>query len=191
MAYEIGTARHVLHPARDDDVGRAGQHRLRREVHRLLRRAALAVHGGARHVVGKPGGEPRGAGDVAGLRPDGVDAAEDHVLDGGGIDARAGHQRGQHGRAEVGGMHPGQPAAAPGYGGADGFHDVGLHQIEATKRLLGKLDFCQRWARRRPSRPRCSMPPARFGDREALIDGERPVDVRRPGRRRAAQRRRR
>ena len=43
----------------------------------------------ARHVLGQARREPAGARDVAGLRADRVDAAEDHVLDGAGIDARA------------------------------------------------------------------------------------------------------
>ena len=42
---------------------------------------------------GQPGGEPAGAGDVAGLRADGVDAAEDDVLDRAGVDAGAVDQR--------------------------------------------------------------------------------------------------
>ena len=46
---------HVLHAAGDDEVVRAAHHRLRGEVHGLLRRAALAVDGGARHLVGEPG----------------------------------------------------------------------------------------------------------------------------------------
>ena len=161
---------HVLHPARDDDVGRACQHRLRREVHRLLRRAALPVHGGARHVVGQPGGEPRGAGDVAGLRPDGVDAAEDHVLDGGGIDARAGHQRGEHGRAQVGGMHPGETRRR-----------AGLPGCGRLPRCRPPPDGDYQALARQTRLPRVGTPTtipaallhaaARFGDREALIDG--------------------
>jgi len=61
--------------------------------------------------------------------------AEDHVFYGRGIDAGAGHERGQHGCAQVGGMHPGETAASPGHGGADGFRDVGFHHAQATKRF--------------------------------------------------------
>ena len=43
---------HVLHAARDDEVARARHHRLGGEVHRLLRRPALAVDRRARHFVG-------------------------------------------------------------------------------------------------------------------------------------------
>ena len=41
------------------------------------------------HVVGQPGHQPRRARDVAGLRADGVAAAEDHVVDGARVDAGA------------------------------------------------------------------------------------------------------
>ena len=55
--------------------------RLGGEVHGLLGRAALAVDGRAGHVLGQAGGEPAGAGDVAGLGADRVDVAEDDVVD--------------------------------------------------------------------------------------------------------------
>ena len=103
---------HVLHAAGDDQVGGAAHHGLGGEVHGLLRRAALAVDGGAGHLVGQAGGEPAGAGDVAGLRADRVDAAEDHVLDRGRIDAGALDQRLERVRAEVGRVHLAQAAAA-------------------------------------------------------------------------------
>jgi hypothetical protein len=83
---------HVLHPGGDHQVLRAGQHALRREVQRLLRRAAGPGDGHAGHALGQAGREPGGARDVAGLRPDLADAAHDHVLDGGGVDPGAGDQ---------------------------------------------------------------------------------------------------
>ena len=76
--------RHVLQPAGDDEVLGAGHDALRGEVHGLLRGAALPVDGHAGHVVGQPGHQPGGAGDVAGLRADGVAAAHHHVVDGAG-----------------------------------------------------------------------------------------------------------
>jgi hypothetical protein len=118
--------RHVLHAARHDQVGRPGQDGLRGEVHGLLRGAALPVDGDAGDLLGEAGGEPAGAGDVAGLRADGVDAAEHDVLDGGRVDLRPVHEGGEDVRAEVGGVHPGEPAAAPPDGGADGVDDVCL-----------------------------------------------------------------
>jgi hypothetical protein len=60
---------HALHAAGDDQVAGAAQHRLRGEVRRLLRRAALAVDRGAGHLVGQARREPAGARDVAGLGP--------------------------------------------------------------------------------------------------------------------------
>ena len=50
-------------------------------MHGLLGRAALPVDRRARDLVGQAGGEPARARDVAGLRADRVDAAEDDVLD--------------------------------------------------------------------------------------------------------------
>ena len=89
IAAEIGIARHVLQAAGDDEVLGAGHDALRGEVHGLLRGAALPVDGHAGHVVGQPGDQPGGAGDVAGLRADGVAAAHDHVVDGARVDAGA------------------------------------------------------------------------------------------------------
>ena len=64
----------------------SGDHTGGGEVHGLLAGTALAVHGGARHLVAVPGHEPAGAGDVAGLRPDRVHAAEHDVVHGDGVD---------------------------------------------------------------------------------------------------------
>jgi hypothetical protein len=50
-------------------------------VHRLLRRAALAVDGDTGDVVGQSGHEPCRTRDVAGLGTDRVATAHDHVLD--------------------------------------------------------------------------------------------------------------
>ena len=50
-------------------------HRLGGEVDGLLGRAALAIDGGARNGVGKPGGQRGVAADVHGLLADGHRAA--------------------------------------------------------------------------------------------------------------------
>ncbi len=92
----------------------------------LLRGAALAVDRHTGHLFGQSGGQPAGAGDVPGLRADGVEAAEDDVLDGGRVDTGALHQRGQRVRAEVGRVDGGQSAATPSDRGAHRFDDVGL-----------------------------------------------------------------
>ncbi len=75
----------------------------------LLRGPALAVDGGPGHLFGQPGRQPAGAGDVAGLGPDGVHAAEVHVLDGEGVDVVALDEGGQDVGAEIGGMDLGKP----------------------------------------------------------------------------------
>ena len=89
-----------------------------------------------------------------------------------GVDARAGHERGQRGRAQVGGMHPGQPAAAPGDRGADGFHDVRFHRFAQPYQALARQADCA-WVSLPTTIPAALVHAAgRFGDREALIDGD-------------------
>src|SRR6266511_2419009 len=95
----------------DHQVVGAGEHALRGEVERLLRGAALAVDGGARHLLGQAGRQPRGARDVEALRPDLVDTAEDHVLDRSRVRTGALHQHLEHVRRQIGGMHAGESAA--------------------------------------------------------------------------------
>jgi len=50
----IGNHGHVLHTGGHDEVLRTGQHALRREVHGLLGRTALAVDGHAGTLCGRP-----------------------------------------------------------------------------------------------------------------------------------------
>ncbi len=64
------------------------------------------VHTG--YLFGKPGGEPGVAGDVAGLRADGVQAAHDRVLDGAGVDVDPVEDAAERQRAQVDGMDLGQ-----------------------------------------------------------------------------------
>ena len=120
---------HVLHAAGDHEVLGAGHDALGGEVHRLLGRAALPVDGHAGHVVGQPGDQPRGAGDVAGLGADRVAAAEDHVVDGARVDAGAGHQRADRVGGEVGGVDAGERAAALADRRADRVDDEGLRSL--------------------------------------------------------------
>src|SRR5215207_7161771 len=51
------------------------------ELHRLLRRPALPVDRGRRHLLGQPRGQPGVAGHVHRLLPDLGHAAHDHVVD--------------------------------------------------------------------------------------------------------------
>ena len=89
IAAEIGIADMFCTPPATTRSWVPGHHALGREVHRLLGGAALPVDGHAGHVVGQPGHQPGGAGDVAGLGADGVAAAHDHVVDGRRVDAGA------------------------------------------------------------------------------------------------------
>ena len=121
-----GDLRHLLDAPGDDDVHRPRQHGLGREVDGLLGGAALAVDGGARHVLGQAGREPAGAGDVAGLPADRVDVAEHDVLDRRGVDPRPLDERRERVRPEIGGVHLREPPAAPPDGAAHCVDDVGL-----------------------------------------------------------------
>jgi hypothetical protein len=77
-------------------------------------------------VVWQIGGQPCGPRDVAGLRADRVDAAEDHVLDGRWVDRRSFDESTQGGGAEVGRVHLSETAAASSDRGANGIDDEGL-----------------------------------------------------------------
>jgi hypothetical protein len=125
-----GDEAHALYAAGDDQVAGAAQHRLRREVRGLLRRAALAVDRRAGHLVGETRRQPAGASDVAGLGPDRVDAAEDDVLDGVRIDARARDERREHVRAEIGRMHQAQAALLPPDRRPHGIDDVRFSHLD-------------------------------------------------------------
>ena len=92
----------------------------------LLGGAALAVDRDTRHGFGQAGSECRGAGDVAGLRADVVQAAEDDVVDGGGVDVVSTDDGLDDMGGHVGGMFGGESAVALADGGADSVNDVGL-----------------------------------------------------------------
>jgi hypothetical protein len=92
----------------------------------LLGRAALPVDGDALHFLGQPGGQPRGPGDVARLRADRIDAAEDDVVDGQRIKSGPREQGGDHVAAEVGRVRPGKCTTAPAGRRAHRVDDVGL-----------------------------------------------------------------
>ena len=123
---------HVLHAAGDDEVLGPAHHALRGEVQRLLRRTALAVQRHAGHLLRQSGGQPAGPGDVAGLRPDHVDAAEDDVLDLRRVDARTLDERLEHMRAQVSGVRLGQTTVAAADGGADCFDEIRLGHCEVS-----------------------------------------------------------
>ncbi len=121
---------HALHPAGDDEVGGSAEHCLRGEMDGLLRGPALPVDGDARYFLRQPGREPGCPGDVTGLRPDRVDAAEDDVVDGCRVDAGAGDQRGEDVSAEIGRMGSGETAAAPADRCPDRVNDECIGHVE-------------------------------------------------------------
>lgn len=126
VAKAIGICDMFCTPCGDDEVLCPGQHGLRREVHGLLRGAALPVHRHPRHLLGQPRRQPAGPRDVPGLRPHGVEAAEDDVLDGGRVDPGPRDQLLQHVRAEIGRVDRAQSSPASPDGRTDRFDDVGL-----------------------------------------------------------------
>ena len=75
---------------------------------------------------GQPGGEHGAAADVERLVAHLRDAAPEHVVDDGRVDARALGQRLQDVAGEVDRVHGGQRAPSPPDGRADGFDDDGI-----------------------------------------------------------------
>ncbi|MNM71588.1 hypothetical protein D3C81_832570 [compost metagenome] len=127
---------HGLHAPGDHHVLGAAHHRLRSKVHGLLGRTALAVDGGTGDLLGEPGSQPAGAGDVAGQRADGVDATENHVVVVVFGDAVTLDQRTQHMGAQVGGVNLAQAALAPPGGRAQGVDDIGFrHGLPQQDRI--------------------------------------------------------
>lgn len=74
----------------------------------------------------------------AGLRPDGVEAAEDDVVDGGRVDPGAGDEGLQHMGAEVRRVDGREPAPSAPHGCADRFDDVGLGHGDSSGRSVGR-----------------------------------------------------
>jgi len=95
----------------------------------LLGRTALAVDGDARDRFREPGREPARASDVAGLRTERVDAAEDHVVDRDRVDPGPLDEGPDHVRAKVCRMRAGQAAVLAPDGRADRVDDEGLHHV--------------------------------------------------------------
>ena len=76
--------------------------------------------------MGQARGQPGGAGDVARLRPDGVDAPKHDVVDRERIDIGAFEQRLDRVGAQIGRVDFGQATIAPANRCADGVDDVRL-----------------------------------------------------------------
>ena len=102
-------------------------------------------------VPGTSSGSPAASQDVRAMLPacgaDRVDAAEDHVVHGGGIDAGPMHQTVEYVGAEIGRMNAREPSPAPSDRCTYGVNDVrlghgaslrlGSVEILCAKRLLG------------------------------------------------------
>ncbi len=89
IAAEIGIRLMFCIPPARIRLGGAGHDRLRPEGDRLLAGSALTVDGDSGHLLGVAGRQPGQPADVSGLTADGVDAADDRVVDGSRVDVVA------------------------------------------------------------------------------------------------------
>ena len=128
-----GDLGHGLHAADRDHILRAAHHRLGGKVQRLLRRAALAVNRRARHIHRQASGEPRGARDVARLRTDGVDAAENNVVVVFTRNHIALDQGLERMRAEIDCVDVGQTTLALAGRAAQGIDNIGFCHFHSSK----------------------------------------------------------
>ena len=116
-------AAHRLDTAGHGEVVRTGDHALRGEVHRLLRRPALPIDRRAGHRLGQPCAHPRVADHVGRLLPHLGDATADHVVDALGVDSGPRHEVVEHQPEQIGRMPARQPALALADRRADGVDD--------------------------------------------------------------------
>ena len=133
--------RHRLDAGGDHDVHGAGHHRLRGEMQRLLRRAALPVDRGAGHAFRQLRGHDGVARDVVGLLAGLHHAAHDDVFDLRGIGAGALDQRVQHGGGEIGRMPAGEASSLAAAGGACGGDDISLGHLLFSLIVLSGFDW--------------------------------------------------
>ncbi len=128
-------AAHMLDARGDHHVLRARHHRLRGEVDRLLRAAALAVDAHRGHRWRQRRRQHAIAPDVQRLLARLADAAHDDVVDRRGIHAGAlGHRRKRR-AAQVVGMPSRQPPVAAPAGGAHRRDDIGFGHDPLPARL--------------------------------------------------------
>jgi hypothetical protein len=79
-----------------------------------------------RHLNGVAGNEERHARDVTVVFAGLVGAAQDHIIDVGGVDAAASNDRFKHGGSKVVGANASERAAVATEGGAQRLNDPGL-----------------------------------------------------------------
>ena len=93
----------------------------------------LEPHWRSTVTPGTSSGKPAASQDSRAMLPacaaDRVDAADDHVVDGAGVDVDAVEQAAPRGRAEVDGVDAGQRSVALADRGAHGVDDVGLEPV--------------------------------------------------------------
>ena len=103
-------------------------------MHGLLSRSALSVDRDAGHGLRQPRCQCCGAGDVAGLGADVVQATEDDVVDGGGIDVVPANDGLDDVRRHVGRVFCGESAVSLADRSPDGVDDEGFrHEQNLTQ----------------------------------------------------------
>ena len=132
-----GNAVHGLRAACHHQILRAGHHALSGEVHSLLRGAALAVDGHARHFLRHACNQPCGAADVASLTANGIAAAPHHVVNVGGVNLGALHQRLDRVRSEVRRVQMGKAALLAANGGANSVNNISFRHFLPRGRKSG------------------------------------------------------
>src|SRR3989344_2960456 len=114
----------VAAAARQHDVLRAAHHRLRSELHRLLRRTALAIDGDGRNAVGQLRGENGVAAQIHRLLAALHHAAGNDVIDRLGIEIVARRDCVEHRCAQIDRVDTGETAAATATSGANRIYDI-------------------------------------------------------------------
>ena len=129
---------HALHAARDHDLGITYGDGVRCGGERLQARTAESVHRLPWHLNGIAGNEERHARHVAVVFARLISAAQDHVVDGGGVDTAPGNDRFEHGGGKVVGANASERAAVATEGGAQRLNDPGLLEGAARGAALGE-----------------------------------------------------
>ena len=131
-------AAHALYATGNDHLGIANGDGVRGGGERLQARAAEAIHGLPGNLNGVAGNEERHARDVAVVFASLVGAAQDHIVDVGGVDAAARNDRFEHRGGKVVGTNASERAAVAAEGGAQRLNDPGLLEGAAWGAALGE-----------------------------------------------------
>ena len=131
-------AAHALNATSNDHLGIANGNGVRGGGECLQARAAESIHRLPRNLNGVAGNEERHARDVAIVFAGLVSAAQDHIVDVGGVDAASGNDRFKHRGGEVVGANASECTAVATEGGAQRLNDPGLLQGAARGAALGE-----------------------------------------------------